>query len=81
MRGPSLLDADLSIFKNFSITERVRGEFRAEMFNAFNNVPLGYPDPWVDDGTGGQIFGVNNFLSPLSTTPMRQVQFALRLTF
>ncbi len=81
MRGPRLFDTDLSLFKNFQVTEKLKGQFRIEAFNAFNIVPLGQPDSTVDDGTGGQIFGVNNFLFPLSPTPMRQVQFGLRFDF
>jgi hypothetical protein len=81
MRGPRLFDTDLSLFKNFQVTEKLKGQFRIEAFNGFNIVPLGQPDNTVDDGTGGQIFGVNNFLFPLSPTPMRQVQFGLRFDF
>ena len=35
--GPSLLDTDLSIDKNFKLTERVRLQFRIDLFNAFNH--------------------------------------------
>ena len=35
--GPSLLDTDLSIDKNFKLTERVRMQFRIDLFNAFNH--------------------------------------------
>ncbi len=36
-RGPSLLDTDLSIDKNFKLTERVRMQFRMDFFNIFNH--------------------------------------------
>ena len=36
-RGPSYWNADLGIIKTFQITERVRFQFRTEMFNAFNH--------------------------------------------
>jgi hypothetical protein len=36
LRGPKLLATDLSVFKNFPITERFRFQFRVEAFNAFN---------------------------------------------
>ena len=32
--GPSLMDTDLSIDKNFKLTERVRMQFRIDLFNA-----------------------------------------------
>jgi len=49
--GPGLVDADFSIFKNFPIKERLKFQFRAEMFNIFNHpnlanrAPLGTPAP------------------------------------
>lgn len=36
-RGPGSWNQDLSLFKNFSITERVRLRFTADFFNAFNH--------------------------------------------
>ena len=36
-RGPGYWNVDLGIVKTFSITERVRFQFRTEMFNAFNH--------------------------------------------
>jgi hypothetical protein len=38
--GPGFADVDLSVFKNIPITERVRAQFRVEMFNVFNRVNL-----------------------------------------
>ncbi len=34
--GPGFADVDLSVFKNFTIRERLRIQLRAEMFNLFN---------------------------------------------
>ena len=34
---------DIGLFKNFNITERVRVQYRAEAFNAFNNTNFGNP--------------------------------------
>jgi hypothetical protein len=48
LRGPGWFTTDLSIFKNFPITERFRVQFRAESFNFWNHVNLGDPDPCVD---------------------------------
>jgi hypothetical protein len=36
-RGPSLLNTDLSIDKNFKLTERVRMQFRLDLFNLLNH--------------------------------------------
>ncbi|MFL6332092.1 MAG: carboxypeptidase regulatory-like domain-containing protein [Pyrinomonadaceae bacterium] len=42
-RGPSYWNVDLGIVKMFSITERVRFQFRTEMFNAFNHANFDNP--------------------------------------
>lgn len=41
--APGFADVDLSIFKNFPITERVKGQFRGEMYNFFNRVNYSKP--------------------------------------
>jgi hypothetical protein len=38
--GPGYSSVDLSVFKNIPITERVKAQFRVEMFNMFNRVNL-----------------------------------------
>ena len=38
--GPGFADIDLSVFKNISITERVKAQLRAEMFNLTNHINL-----------------------------------------
>jgi len=38
--GPGFSAVDLSVFKNIPITERVKAQFRIEMFNTFNRVNL-----------------------------------------
>ncbi len=65
---------DLSLFKDFTITERVKTQFRAEAFNAFNSPQWANPDSNISDGNFGQITG------PRLNTE-RQLQFALRVTF
>lgn len=77
LRGPAFFNTDLSIFKNFSLTESTRLEFRAEVFNLFNKVNLGQPDSCVDcnPSTAGKIFGL------ASGARMRNAQFGLRLKF
>jgi hypothetical protein len=38
--GPGFADVDLSVFKNIPVTERLKIQLRAEMFNLFNRVNL-----------------------------------------
>ena len=73
LRGPKLFSADFALAKDFSLTERYKLEFRWENFNTFNNTNLALPDSAVDSGTAGKIFDV--------ASPMRNMQFALKLKF
>ena len=76
LAGPHFFDTDLSVFKNFSITERVNTQLRAEFFNVFNHVNLGQPANCIDCGSGD---GKITSLAPNAI--MRQVQIGARITF
>lgn len=65
---------DFSVFKMFSITERVKMQFRAESFN-LTNTPW-FPAPNTTLGSAN--FGV---VSPSQANDPRNVQLALRLMF
>lgn len=53
--GPGFGDVDLSLLKNFPILkERIRGQFRVEMFNVFNRVNLAQP---LANMAYGSLFG------------------------
>jgi len=77
--GPGLIDFDFSAVKDTQIGERVKVEFRAEMFNIFNrpnfNPPLTHNVVFASSGSPQS--------SPLDTTATtsRQVQFALKVIF
>ncbi len=73
LRGPALYNSDMSLAKNFQLTERMRLEFRWEVFNVFNQVNLGQPNSTVDVSGAGQI--------TYTQTAMRQMQFGLHLQF
>jgi hypothetical protein len=73
VRGPRYSNLDLSVFKIFAITERMKLQFRAEAFNATNSPMFGLPN---------QAFGNANFgLITSQANKPRQVQMALRLYF
>jgi hypothetical protein len=42
--GPGYSNVDLSLAKEFSITERLKVEIRGDAYNAFNHVNYGNPD-------------------------------------
>jgi len=71
-QGPGLFDEDLAALKNFDITEKAKMQFRAEFFNAFNDVNLAQPGTTVGTGTYGKI---------TSAQSPRILQFALKLMF
>lgn len=77
MRGPGFFQADLSVTKNFSLREDVSLQFRADIFNLFNNVNLDLPQPCVDCADGGKIFNTAFGGAALQ----RQIMFSLRLQF
>jgi hypothetical protein len=70
--GPGIYLWDLSVYKNFLVTERVKMQFRGEMFNAFNHTNFYGVGTTLASTTYGQI---TSALEP------RQIQFGLRLAF
>jgi hypothetical protein len=74
--GPHFGQLDMSFFKTFPVTERVRVQFRAESFNFTNHTNLGQPNGCVDcPGVAGRIFNaIGNYVP-------RQWQMALRAEF
>lgn len=53
--GPGLVNFNLSLFKNFSVTERVRFELRFESFNTFNHTQFNGVDTNSGDGNFGAV--------------------------
>jgi len=71
--GPGYVNSDLSLNKDFRVTERVHAEFRAEALNAFNTPQFSTPNLAVDSSSFGKIAGTVGF--------PRLVQLGGRLTF
>jgi len=71
LRGFPNFNENVSLGKSFSITERVRLDFRAEAFNLFNRTVFSNPVTNLNSNTFGVVSGQSN--SP------RQMQFALKL--
>lgn len=70
--GPSLVNMDFSLFKEFPIHEYGKLQFRSEFFNFFNHPNFYNPDSTVGDGTFGQL---------TSARDGRIAQFALKYLF
>jgi len=73
--GPATKDVDLSIGKGFTITERVRAQFKAEFFNLFNTAQFNQPDGNMNDGGN---FGK---ITSLRFDSQREIQFSFRVSF
>jgi hypothetical protein len=74
--GPGEFMSDMSLFKNFTITETVKAQFQAEFFNVFNHGVLNLPGNTCIDCSGA---GIINSLQ--GDSQMRQLQFGFRVTF
>jgi hypothetical protein len=78
--GPDFRHVDLSLFKNFPVTERVNLQFRVESFNISNT-----PNFFIaNNNSGNQSFGNASFGTISATDPNytpRQYQFVLKVQF
>ncbi len=83
--GPNYKSVDFSLLKYFPVSERLRLQFRAEFFNAFNNVNFNLPSiaiapelltPQRTPDPARTGFGTIN-----SSRPAREIQFALRIEY
>ena len=82
--GPDQNNWDIALIKSTALTERVKLDFRAEFFNAFNHPQFANPD--LDAGLSAPELGLvapnPNFgrITGPSTNP-RIIQLALKLNF
>jgi Carboxypeptidase regulatory-like domain len=72
LTSPGYEDWDLSLIKNFNVSERLRFQFRAESFNTFNHTNYGFPDFGIIDPG----FGALN-----SAAPARILQLGAKAIF
>jgi len=84
--GPRAFFSDMSLMKNFTVTERIKAQFRFTAYNVFNHPVLGFNsnqgNTCIDcGGNAGQITDIEADSSPGSPTGMRQLEFGLRVTF
>jgi outer membrane receptor protein involved in Fe transport len=86
--GPRAFFSDLSLSKNFKITERLSAQFRFDAYNVFNHPVLAFNSNQgnlcVDCSTNsdaGRIDNIEGDSSPGSPIGMRQLEFGLRVRF
>jgi hypothetical protein len=73
VRNDGIRNFDISLFKDFAFTERMRLQLRGEALNAFNTPRFGNPNTGVTSATAGVITSQAN--AP------RQIQLGLKLLF
>jgi hypothetical protein len=73
MRGPGSVSFDLGLMKIFPIGERLRLQFRAELFNAFNTPR--FNSPFASQNTPARFGRIEGAADP------RIVQFGLKVSF
>jgi hypothetical protein len=71
--GPGRQTLDLALQREFSITEQVKFQVRAEAFNALNHSNFGTPNRFVNTPQFGTITE--------AATPGREIQLGVRLSF
>jgi len=75
LRGPGINNWDISFGKTFEARERLKFEFRAELFNAFNHSQWASIDTWYTDSSTSRFGQVTSAREP------RIVQLGLRILF
>jgi hypothetical protein len=86
LRGPAEYNVDASLFKNFSLTENSKLQFRVEAFNLFNTAEFGLPYTAVDQ-TGSPASSGTPLVPSLSGSitstvhASREIQLALKFMF
>ncbi|MBI4468258.1 MAG: TonB-dependent receptor [Acidobacteria bacterium] len=73
LRGPGLVNFDFGLHRNFRAGEKVRVEFRVELFNAFNTPHFDDPSGVIGTPQAGVIQSVR--------APERQIQFGLKVLY
>lgn len=80
VRNPGILNFDLSVIKDTTITERLKLQFRGEAFNFVNHRNLGSPNVSFSAGANG-LNNSSTFGTITSARDPRIMQFGLKLLF
>ena len=81
VRGPDFWQADVSLARDFRLTERFILAFRADGFNIFNRAQYASPNGNFSSASFGRITTTVNGSSPTGSGTPRDFQFSLRLRF
>jgi len=78
MRGPGVVNLDLSLFRTFTLKEQFKLQFRAEAFNVTNTPHFANPNGNVNSSNFGKVLATD---SAYALGRSREIRFGLRLTF
>jgi hypothetical protein len=78
MRGPGVVNTDLSLFRTFKVTEKVNLQFRAEAFNLSNTPHFANPNADRNSSNFGKVLATQ---ATDAVGRSREVRFGLRLGF
>ena len=79
MRGPGVVNADLSLFRTFKFTEHLNMQFRAESFNLSNTPHFANPNGNANSSSFGRILSTQSGADAVGRS--RELRFGLRLGF
>ena len=79
MRGPGVVNMDLSLFRTFRFTERWNLQFRAESFNLSNTPHFANPNGNANSSSFGRITATQSAADAIGRS--RELRFGLRLGF
>jgi len=80
LTGPGTANWDLSLYRSLQFTERFKGQFRIEGYNAFNHTQFSGVDQALRFDPTGAMYNTA-FNTPTSARPPRRIQLGLRLYF
>jgi hypothetical protein len=81
LTAPGYQSADLSLFKNNKIGERLTAQLRFEFFNALNHPNLAAPGFTAFDANGKLLTSTFGIIKSTGGNAARQIQYGLKLTF
>ena len=79
--GPGLYNIDLATLKDTALTEKLKLQFRLEVFNLFNHAQFSQPNNIYFPGEANFSQSNTTLTRPDGTTSARQMQVALKLFF
>jgi hypothetical protein len=81
MRGPGVVNLDLSLFRTFKLAETINLQFRAEAFNVSNTPHFGNPNGNVNSSNFGRVLSTQSGTGRDAFGRSREFRFGLRLSF